>query len=143
MESLLKADVSPLALELEGSPVYSQILAEAGRSRGIMDLLSITRSGRLVVIELKAEEDARLPLQALDYWMRVRWHLERGDFQEQGFFPGRNLSSEPPMLWLVFPAIRQHAANEIVLKYLMRSVAVTRLGVNEDWRKGIRVVSRA
>ena len=38
MESLLKKDVSPLALELAGSPVYSQILSEAGRSRGIMDL---------------------------------------------------------------------------------------------------------
>jgi hypothetical protein len=123
--------------------VYSQILSEAGRSRGIMDLLAITNSGRLVVIELKADEDPRLPLQALDYWMRVRWHLERGDFQRQGFFPGRHLSLEPPLLWLVFPAIRQHAANEIVLKYFSRSVPVKRLGINEDWRKGVRVVSRS
>jgi hypothetical protein len=142
MESLLKADLSPLALELAGAPVYSQILSEAGRARGIMDLLTITRAGRLVVIELKADEDPRLPLQALDYWMRVRWHLERGDFQQQGFFAGRNISPEPPQLWLVFPAIRQHAANEIVLKYFSRQVPVTRLGVNEDWRRGIRVVSR-
>jgi hypothetical protein len=142
MESLLKTDVSPLALEVAGSPVYSQILSEAGRSRGIMDLLSITNRGRLVVIELKADEDPRLPLQALDYWMRVRWHLARGDFQQQGFFPGRDISAEPPLLWLVFPAIRQHAANETVLKYFSRQVPVTRLGVNEDWRKGIRVVSR-
>jgi hypothetical protein len=142
MESLLKKDVSPLALELAGSPVYSQILSEAGRSRGIMDLLAITNSGRLVVIELKADEDPRLPLQALDYWMRVRWHLERGDFQQQGFFPGRHLSPEAPLLWLVFPAIRQHASNDIVLKYFSRQVPVKRLGVNEDWRKGVRVVSR-
>ncbi len=142
MESLVKADVSPLALEVAGSPVYSQVLLEAGRTRGIMDLLAITNAGRLAVIELKAEEDTRLPLQALDYWMRVRRHLERGDFQSHGFFAGRQISPDPPLLWLVFPAIRLHAANETVLKYFSREIPVTRLGINDDWRKGIRVVYR-
>jgi hypothetical protein len=143
MESLLKQDLVPLSLDLAGSPVYSQILSEAGRTRGVMDLLAITAAGRLVVIELKADEDQNLALQALDYWMRVRWHLERGDFETCGFFPGRTISKQSPLLWLVFPSIRLHPANDIVLKYVSPQVPVSRLGVNEDWRKGIRVVFRA
>lgn len=143
MESILKQDLTPLSLDLEGSPVYSQILSEAGRARGLMDLLAITKTGRLVVIELKADEDQNLVFQALDYWMRVRWHLERGDLQTAGFFPGRSISPQPPLLWLVFPSIRLHPANDIVMKYLSPLVPVSRLGVNEDWRKGIHVVFRA
>jgi hypothetical protein len=143
MESLLKKDLTPLSLDLVQSPVYSQILSEAGRTRGVMDLLAITAAGRLVVIELKADEDQNLALQALDYWMRVRWHLERGDFETSGFFPSRAISKQPPLLWLVFPSIRLHPANDIVLKYVLPQVPVARLGINEDWRKGIRVVFRA
>jgi hypothetical protein len=40
--------------------------------RGLLDLLTLDRNGRLTVIELKADEDLHLPLQALDYWIRVR-----------------------------------------------------------------------
>ncbi len=39
------------------------------------------------MIELKASEDVHLPLQALDYWMRVQWHVERREFQANGYFP--------------------------------------------------------
>ncbi|MDA2915079.1 hypothetical protein MYX77_14205, partial [Acidobacteriia bacterium AH_259_A11_L15] len=35
-------------------------------------LAHATRNGNLVVIELKVSADPHLPLQALDYWMRVR-----------------------------------------------------------------------
>ena len=41
---------------------------------GVLDLLGVTRRGRLVVIELKASEDIQLPIQAVDYWLRVRRH---------------------------------------------------------------------
>ena len=38
----------------------------------MLDLLTVDRCGRLLVIELKADEDLHLPLQGLDYWLRVR-----------------------------------------------------------------------
>ena len=38
----------------------------------MLDLLTLDRNARLVVLELKADEDLHLPLQALDYWIRVR-----------------------------------------------------------------------
>jgi hypothetical protein len=37
----------------------------------MIDVLSVTREGRLAVVELKADEDIDLPMRALDYWSRV------------------------------------------------------------------------
>jgi hypothetical protein len=37
----------------------------------MIDVLAVTREGRLAVLELKAEKDIHLPLQGLDYWSRV------------------------------------------------------------------------
>ncbi len=142
LESLLKEHLPALSLDLADSAVYSQTFSVAGPARGIIDLLAITKTGRLVVIELKADEDPQLPLQALDYWIRAKWHLERGDFETRGYFRGVVLRRDPPLLWLVFPSIRLHASSAIVLKYLSRAVPVSLLGVNENWRKGIHVVYR-
>ena len=68
-------------------PVYAQVLAFSGGERGVLDLLAVDRAGRLAVLELKAAADPHLPLQALDYWMRVRWHLERGEFAAPRLLP--------------------------------------------------------
>ena len=58
--------------ELRGDLVYNQVPALSTGDRGMLDLLTLDRNARLVVLELKADEDLHLPLQALDYWMRVR-----------------------------------------------------------------------
>ena len=60
--------------------------------RDLIDLLAAERGGRLAVLELKASEDIHLPLQALDYWMRVDWHVRRDEFTARGYFPGRALT---------------------------------------------------
>jgi hypothetical protein len=140
LESLLAADISALSAELNPAHVYSQVPAMIGGHRGIIDLLAATRAGRLVVIELKASSDPNLPMQALDYWMRVKWHFERGDFRRCGYFPGVELRPEAPLLWLVAPAFAFHAHNEVVLRYLCPEVPIRRIGLNESWRENIRVV---
>lgn len=142
LESLLAADISALAAELDPAHVYSQVPAMLGGHRGIIDLLAATRAGRLVVIELKASSDPNLPMQALDYWMRVKWHFERGDFRRCGYFPGLELRPEAPWLWLVAPAFAFHPHNEVVLRYLCSDVPIQRLGLNESWREGVQVVYR-
>ena len=96
-----------------------------------------------MVIELKASSDPNLPMQALDYWMRVKWHFERGDFRRCGYFPGLELRPEAPLLWLVAPAFAFHPHNEVVLRYLCPDVPIQRLGLNESWREGVQVVYRA
>ncbi len=108
----------------------------------MIDLLGVTREGRLVVIELKASEDIHLPLQAVDYWLRVCRHQREWDFRRYGYFAGVVLEDKPPLLWLVSPGLRFHPTTDLVLKYLSPAIEITRIGLNENWRRGLQVVFR-
>jgi len=108
----------------------------------VLDLLGGTRDGRLVVMELKVNEDLQLLPQALDYWLRVCRHREQGDFAALGYFPGLALGDRPPLLYLVAPALRFHPATETLLRFISRDVEVVRVGLNENWRQGLRVLFR-
>ena len=99
LESLVKTDVSVIDERLETESVYSQVPAFSAADRAMIDVLTLTRDGRLAVVELKADEDIHLPLQGLDYWARVQWHHERGEFLKFGYFGGRELSPLPPLLF--------------------------------------------
>ena len=149
LESVLRRNVEPLDEHLQAEHVYTQVPAFAAGDRGMLDLLSITRDGRLAVIELKADEDLHLALQGLDYWVRVRWHQRESDhatglpeFQRHGYFGGMMLSDLPPRLYLVAPALRIHPATETVLKYLRPEVDWTLVAIDERWRDEVRVVFR-
>jgi hypothetical protein len=142
LESQVRRDVRVVDPTLRTEPVYTHPLSIAGADRGIIDLLACDDRGRLAVLELKATEDIHLPLQGLDYWMRVKWHLDHEDFQTQGYFPGLELSSQPPRLLLVSPAVEFHPTTETVLRYFPPEVEVERVGVSEDWRRELRVVFR-
>ena len=142
MESLLVRDIGVLSSDLDPRFVYSQVPAVAGQQRGIIDLLALTRTGRLVVIELKASADPNLPLQALDYWMRVKWHQERGEFRSLGYFSGVELRAEPPLLWLVAPVFEFHSLTDLLLRYLLPEIPVRRIGLNHTWRQSLQVVLR-
>jgi hypothetical protein len=142
MESILCRDVASLGSGLSNAEVYEQVPAISGTVRGLLDLLTADSEGRLVIIELKASEDLQLPLQALDYWMRVHWHHQRGELEREGYFGGQPLSTRAPLLLLVSPALQFHAACEVILRYLSPEVEVVRIGLNENWREGLKVVFR-
>jgi hypothetical protein len=74
--------------------------------------------------------------------MRVKWHLERGEFHGRGYFPGVELREQPPRLLLVAPALDFHPSNETVLRYFSPEIEVERLGVGIEWRKELRVMFR-
>lgn len=142
LESLVGGDVSVVAERLEAESVYSQVPAFSAADRAMIDVLTLTRDGRLAVVELKADEDLHLPLQGLDYWSRVRWHHARGEFLKFGYFGGRELSSEAPLLFLVAPALHVHPSTDTVLRYISPEIAWEFVGIDERWREGIRVVFR-
>jgi hypothetical protein len=142
LESLVVRDVEAIDARLDPAHVYSQVPAFAAGDRAMIDVLCATKEGRLAVIELKAEEDIHLPLQGLDYWSRVNWHHQRGEFKRFGYFPGCALAAEPPLLFLVAPALRVHPATDTLLKYLAPELDVTLVGIDERWREGVRVVFR-
>jgi hypothetical protein len=142
LESQARAQIETLDASLRPDPIYGQVPAFAGGERGILDLLAVDHSGRLAVVELKASADLQLPLQALDYWIRVKWHLDRDEFTPHGYFPGIELRAEPPRLLLVSPSLEFHPTSETILCYFAPTIAVERIGLAVEWRKGLRVMFR-
>jgi hypothetical protein len=140
LESLIRRDVSVIDASLDSRYVYSQVPAYRGEQRSFIDLLAVTREGRLAVIELKVAEDSEFPFQGLDYWLRVEWHRLRGDFQRRGYFEGIKLADAAPVLYLVAPLFRFHATTRLLASQLSERVPVYRIGINEDWRAGVRAL---
>jgi len=142
LESLVVGDVSVIDEGLDSRLVYSQVPAFSASDRAMLDVLTTTCNGRLAVVELKADEDIHLPLQGLDYWSRVEWHHARGEFPRFGYFPGRELSAEKPLLYLVAPALHVHPTTDILLRYISADIDWQFVGIDERWREGVRVVFR-
>lgn len=142
LESLVVQDVSKVDERLDGSCTYSQVPAFSASDRAMIDVLTVTHTGRLAVLELKAEEDIHLPIQGLDYWARVKWHHARGEFQQFGYFPGRELSSSPPLLFLVAPALHVHPATDTILRYLSPEIEWGLVALDERWREKLGGVFR-
>ena len=122
--------------------IYRQVPAVTAGERGVLDLLGVTREGRLAILELKASEDLQLVMQAADYWLSVNRHLEQDDFRRYGYFDGIKLSAEPPRIFLIAPALRFHPATDTLLGFLRPEIEVIRVGVQENWRSGLRVSLR-
>jgi hypothetical protein len=143
LESQTRCRIEAIDATLFPAPVYGQVPAFAAADRGVLDLLAADRTGRLAVLELKASQDIHLPLQALDYWMRVKWHLDRREFSAHGYFPGLELRADAPRLLLVSPALDFHPSNESVLRYFSPEVPVERVGVGVNWRQELKVMFRS
>ncbi len=140
LESLAGANIAALDRRLQPDCVYRQVPAFSAADRAMIDILAATCEGRLAVIELKADEDIHLPLQGVDYWSRVAWHQSRGEFAKFGYFPGREISAEKPLLMLVAPALRVHPSTDTILRYLSPEIEWELLGIDERWREELRVV---
>jgi hypothetical protein len=155
LESRLRNEIAELLPGLRGDLLYSQVPALTTGDRGLLDLLTLDRNGRLAVIELKAGEDLHLPLQALDYWIRVRalnndrqpaagneGGRQLSAFERQGYFAGAEVSPLEPRLLLAGPALRIHPANEPVLRYFSPQVEWELIALTEHWRRELKVVFR-
>ena len=142
LESLIAADPTRVDARLDPRFFYAQVPALTAGDRGVMDAVAVTRNGRLAVIELKASEDLQLVMQAVDYWLRVRWHHAQQDFARYGYFSGIELDPRPPLLFLVAPALHFHPASDAILQCLDPEIEIFRVGVSEHWRRGVKVVLR-
>jgi len=153
LESRLRSGIAELLPELRGDLICSQVPALSAGDRGMLDLLTLDRKSRLAVLELKADEDLHLPLQALDYWIRVRaLNADRQSvppagaplsaFERNGYFAGAEVSPLAPRLILAAPALRIHPANEIVLCYFSPEIEWELIALSEHWRRELSVVFR-
>jgi hypothetical protein len=142
LETMVAADPARIDARLDPRHIYAQVPAFSSGDRGIIDLLGVTRDGRLAVLELKASEDIHLVMQAVDYWLRVRFHHDQDDFSRYGYFPEVRLNAKPPLLLLVAPGFRFHPSIDIVLRYLSPEIEIVRVALAENWRRGLHVVFR-
>lgn len=142
LEAQVRSDIRALDAALVPGMVYAQAPAVAAVDRGVMDLLAIDLAGRLCVIELKAFADLHLPLQALDYWMRVKWHLDHGDFERHAYFPGQPISRAVPRIYLVAPALEFHPTTDTILRFFAPAVPVTKLGLASNDERDLKVILR-
>jgi len=151
LESRIRTGLAEFLPGLRGDFLYSQVPAIGAGERGMLDLLTVDPGGRLTILEVKADEDMHLPLQGLDYWIRVRalnaereavQNREVGAFERQGYFAGIEVSARPPRLLLVAPALRVHPSNEIVLRYFSPEVEWELIAVTEHWRRELKAVFR-
>ena len=140
LESLILRDVRMIDSRLDPRFVYPQVPAFLSGDRGMIDLLSVTSQGRLAVLELKVGEDIELPMQGLDYWLRVRWHHLRQEFQNQGYFPGVRVSTELPLLYFVCPQFRYHSSFPQIVRQIDPAVPMIQVGINENWKSRVQVV---
>ena len=142
LEAQIRRHLDVVDATLQMAPLYGQVIAVAGVDRGIADILAVDFDGRLAVLEVKAEEDIHLPLQALDYWMRIAHHAAQGDFGPRNYFPGLALRADAPRLLLVAPAFGFHPTTETILRFFSSKVAVERVGLALEWRQMVRVLLR-
>jgi hypothetical protein len=142
LESLVVRNICALDDQLDPGWHYSQVPAFSASDRAMIDVLTVTRAGRLALLELKADEDIHLPLQGVDYWSRVSWHHARGEFQKFGYFAGQELSNLTPILMMVAPALHVHPATDTLLRYISPEIDWVLLGIDERWRKELTVIFR-
>jgi hypothetical protein len=144
LESILRRDITRLDPGLRLAPLFAQFRPsqQAGAHARPIDLLALRRDGRLVVIELKVSADREHVLQAADYWLRVEAHRRAGHLQRARLFGDAKISDDPPLVYLVAPALRFHPALNKLAHSITPLIEMYRLDLNEDWRARVRVTRR-
>src|SRR5436305_5097465 len=144
LESMLRRDITKLDPGLIIAPLHAQFRTSHGGPTGArpIDLLALRHDGRLVVIELKVNEDREHVFHGVDYWRRVEAHRRRGHISSAKLFGEREISDESPLVYLVAPTLRFHPSFRTLAKMIAPDVEIYRFDINEDWRGGVRVVRR-
>jgi len=141
LESLILRNPKALDPQLRLFPIYSQVPAYVSQRR-VIDIVAITESGRLTVIEVKVQKSIDLLLQGLAYWRIVFQAQQENAFQKNGYFDSLRVSEEPPLLYCVTPLLSLHADQRLFARHLRPEVEVYLIGVNNDWRNGISVLRK-
>jgi len=142
LESNLVGDIGQLIPSIDTRHIYPQVPSFIGEERNVIDLLTVTTQGRLVVIEIKASPDPDLPFQALDYWIAVERHRKARDFQSKGYFPGCKLQHEPAMLVLVAPLLAYHKTAGRMIAMFPAELPLMEIGINQTWKNRIKILRR-
>jgi len=142
LQSLVAKHLRIINPKFDLDRVYERVPECRVSGRQVGDLLTRSDAGRLAVLAISGDEDMHFALQALDYWSHVTRHHDRSEFSEFGYFRPEEVDQGRPELHLIAPAFRIHPASETLLRYFSPAISWTLVAVNENWRKGLRVVFR-
>ena len=142
LESNLIGQIRQLLPSIDADHVYPQVPSFVGEERNIIDLLTVTRDGRLVVVEIKASADPDLPFQAFDYWLAVERHRRANDFIMKGYFKGCSLADQPAVLVLVAPLLTYHRSIGRLVSALPDSLPLLQIEINQGWKRNVKVLRR-
>jgi len=142
LESNLIGQIGRLLPSVNPKHIYPQVPSFIGEQRNIIDLLTVTKEGRLVVMEIKASADPDLPFQAMDYWIAVERHRKSKDFESKGYFSGISLKNEPALLVLVAPMLAYHKTFRHMISVFPRELPLLEVGLNQTWKKEIKILRR-
>jgi hypothetical protein len=142
LESNLLGEIGRVLPSIDSRHVYPQVPSFIGEDRNIIDLLTVTNDGRLVVMEIKASADPDLPFQALDYWIAVERHRKAGDFHRKGYFIGIEIKDIPALLVLVAPLLAFHRTFRRMVAAFPRELPLWQIGLNQTWKREIKVLRR-
>jgi len=154
LESLLRRDITRLDPGLIIAPLHREFRVRETSNAGNdingnrmnaarpVDLLALRQDGRLVVIELKVNEDRDHVLQGVDYWHRVEAYRRSGGIERARLFGNAVIADEPPLVYLVAPGLRFHRAFQTLAECITTRIEIYRFDLNEDWRAGVRVMRR-
>lgn len=140
LEGVVRNGIRKIDPLIDPLSVRRQVTGFLGLHHTRTDLLALDRNGNLVIVEVKAAEDISLPIQALDYYTRLRLHIDRGQIQASSLYPNRVVRNVPPRLLLVAPALHFHPTNETVLRFFESSISARQIGLAIEWRRKLRVV---
>ena len=148
LQSTLVRDLTQIDDSLGGHMIYQQVPAFAAADRAMLDLLTVTRGGRLAILELKADEDLHFPLQALDYWIRVHWLQQQRNAERRGNAGTKRILSRHPTaapltaLVLHSPCAARASIDGYRAAALSPAIAWKLIALNEGWRTERKVIFR-
>jgi hypothetical protein len=140
LEHQVRANLKTIDPSLLPGTVHTHIPATSATDKGILDLLACDCTGRMAILELKASQDLHLPLQALDYWIRVRKELREESLTS--LFRPTTLRQVEPRIFLVAPALEFHPTTPLILHHFHDDIQVQQVGLGMDWRRELKVVFR-
>lgn len=143
LESLLRRDITRLDPGLIIAPLHAQFRAVSdSKSARPVDLLALRRDGRLVLIELKTSEDREHIFQGVDYWQQIEAHRRAGNIEKSKLFGDKEISDEPPLVYLAAPLLSFHRKFRTLAKMFDPRIEIYRFDLNEDWRSGVKTARR-
>ena len=139
LESNVIGEIRRILPTIDVRHIYPQVPSFVGEERNVIDLLTITMDGRLVVIEWKASPDPDLPFQALDYWIAVERHRKAGAKWLLFRVP---VARRKFVAVLVAPLLEYHKTSGQRMDWLPADVPLIEIGLNQTWMKEIKVLRR-